>query len=104
MESAPRTKRYTKRSDLMYRRVADEGLVYDLKAGALHALNPLAREIWERCDGKHTSADIVDALLKKYDVKESTVRRHVRTTINELRKLNLLVNPELEDSVAGEES
>jgi hypothetical protein len=38
--------------------LAEEVLVYDLKRDRAHCLNLAAARVWEKCDGKHTVAEI----------------------------------------------
>jgi hypothetical protein len=38
--------------------LADEVLVYDLERDRAHCLNLAAARVWEKCDGKHTVAEI----------------------------------------------
>jgi hypothetical protein len=40
--------------------------------GAVHALNPTARLIWDLCDGNHTLADIEAALRDAFEVPAGT--------------------------------
>jgi hypothetical protein len=44
--------------DLVTTELDDELLVYDLRAHRAHALNPTAARVWQRCDGRHTIAEL----------------------------------------------
>ena len=48
--------------DLVTEEVADEVIVYDERTDVACRLNRSAALVWQKCDGKHTLADLVAAL------------------------------------------
>jgi hypothetical protein len=46
-------------------------LLYDPIADAVHVLNATADSVWEMCDGRHSPAEIVTELRKRYGGTES---------------------------------
>lgn len=78
------------RDDLLYRDLDDEGIIYDATKSKVHALNATAALIWRACDGEHTVEDIVEELLRRFDVDRDTARRDIRKTIKQFGTLGLL--------------
>jgi hypothetical protein len=57
----------------------------------VHVLNPTARFIWERCDGRHSAADIARALQASYALApEHDVEADVQRTLALLTAKELL--------------
>jgi hypothetical protein len=49
---------------LAMEQVHDELLVYDLDRDKAYCLNPMAAQVWKRCDGRTAPADMAKALQK----------------------------------------
>jgi hypothetical protein len=61
--------------------------------GAIHALNPTARLIWNLCDGAHTLADIEAELRQAFDVPpERDLAADVRATLALFQSKHLLAD------------
>jgi len=61
------------------------------QGGAIHALNPTARLIWDLCDGLHTVAEIEAALRAAFEVPaEADLQGDVRGTLQEFQRKRLL--------------
>jgi Coenzyme PQQ synthesis protein D (PqqD) len=78
------------RPDLSVRGVAGEVLVLDRAAHQVHQLNATAGFIWQHCDGRHTTAQIVDALVQAFEVDADTAQAAVRTALRRFAELGLL--------------
>ena len=50
------------------------------------ALNKTGTFVWKLCDGKKTVAEVVNRLVKEYDVEEKRAREDVAKLINLLKK------------------
>ena len=80
-----------KRSEAMSGRdLGDEYLFYDASGDSVHVLNGTAREIYLLCDGSRSVADLVRAIVERYEVEESEARKDIETVLNELSALGLL--------------
>lgn len=66
------------------------GVIVDPESGASYALNATGAEVWALCDGAHTEAEIVAALLERYEAGEDDVARSVTSLLAHLRNLGVL--------------
>jgi len=80
-----------RRSDVRVRVVDGETVVFDRRRGLIHALNPTAHFIWERCDGTATIADIAQQLAAAFVVDPQTAAADVAAFIAHLHAVELLV-------------
>ena len=75
-----------------HRSVADEGcLVVVPSRAAVEVLNPVGGKIYSMLDGKHTTDDIVRALVEEFDVNEDEARKDLDAFLDELRDNEMLV-------------
>ncbi len=59
--------------------------------GAIHALNPSARLIWDLCDGSHTAAEIEAALRAAFEVPaEHDLQTDIQRTLEVFLRKGLL--------------
>ncbi len=79
-----------RRSDLNYRTIDGETVILNRKDGRLHQLNATASFIWDCCDGNSNIAEIIDRLVRAYEVDSSTARKDVGEVLSKLRNSNLL--------------
>lgn len=74
------------RSDMELVEIDGEGLVFHGGTGYVHLLNPLAKLVWELCDGKGTvgesAAGIAEAFGTPREVVEKDMERILRTFAN----------------------
>ena len=54
-----------------------EGTLILVDGGQVFELNLLGADIWKLCDGRREPADIVDALLREYDVGREELEQDV---------------------------
>jgi PqqD family protein of HPr-rel-A system len=79
------------RPDVTARTVDGEVIVLDRTTNQVHHLNATAAFIWQRCDGRHTTPEIVTALVGAFDVDGATAQDAVTTALRQLQQLGLLV-------------
>jgi len=79
-----------RRSDVRVRVVDGETVVFDRRRGLIHALNPTAHFIWERCDGTATIADIAQQLAEAFGIEPQTAAADVAAFIAQLHAVELL--------------
>jgi len=95
VEQSPR-----RNSDTAYRAIGDEGgLVVQATASAVQVLNPVGSTIFALLDGQHSVAQIVEAVVREYDVSEEVARRDVGVFLDELAEKGLL--EEVSDGANG---
>lgn len=62
----------------------DIGTVTLIQGGMLHQLNLVGGMVWERCDGNHTLAQIVDELMKEFEVEREDLEADVEAFVEDL--------------------
>lgn len=72
-------------------RVIDgETILFNTQSNALHALNTVASEIWNFCDGKHSYKEIVDRLFDRFEASRQQIEKDVQKTLVQFQELELL--------------
>ena len=64
---ARKAKPIARKQGLVIQELPDEVLVYDLDRDRAHCLNQTAAFVWQRCDGKNTTAQIARTLGRRFD-------------------------------------
>ena len=68
MKEKDRQRKPLARKDgLVIQELPDEVLVYDLDSDRAHCLNQTAAFVWQRCDGRNTTAQITRKLGQQFD-------------------------------------
>ena len=87
------TVRYpTRRPDLEARTVDEEMVILDVKGSLVHRLNRSASDIWNRCDGQHSVADIAASLAAEYELTVETAMGDVQAALAEFDRLGLMAD------------
>jgi hypothetical protein len=72
--------------------LGEELLLLGADGNAVHVLNPTARWIWERCDGRQSAAEIAQALRASFVIEaEHDVLADVERTLGAFAAKGLLV-------------
>jgi hypothetical protein len=79
-----------KTKDTAHRVLSDEAIVVNFKNSFFYSLNPVGTFIWERCDGRHSLAQIAQELAAEYDVTPEEAARDCREFIDSLVEQGLL--------------
>ncbi len=66
-EKAPNAKPIARKQGLVIQELPDEVLVYDLDRDRAHCLNQTAAFVWQRCNGRTTTAQIARNLGQQFD-------------------------------------
>ena len=74
---------------ILVREVGQELLLLDTELDQIHQLNPTAKFIWQRCEGKSTE-EIAQLLMVDFDVDFKVARQDVARTLGTLRNLKLI--------------
>lgn len=61
--------------ELVFKHDGEEGVIFDPRTGKITYLNETAAFIYQRLDGKHTKAQIVDALVLHYTIARDDAER-----------------------------
>ncbi|NOY14145.1 MAG: pyrroloquinoline quinone biosynthesis peptide chaperone PqqD [Deltaproteobacteria bacterium] len=71
--------------------VENRGTVILMLSGMMHQLNLLGGMIWSLCDGSRTEAQVVDVLLREFDVEREVLAADVAEFIQELLQRGWLI-------------
>src|SRR2546421_8183742 len=66
-EKARNAKPIARKQGLVIQELPDEVLIYDLDRDRAHCLNKTAAFVWQRCNGKNSTAQIARTLGKQFD-------------------------------------
>jgi hypothetical protein len=66
-EKALNAKPVARKQGLVIQELPDEVLVYDLDRDLAHCLNTTAAFVWQRCNGRNTTAQIAQTLGRQFD-------------------------------------
>ena len=55
-----------------------------------HVLNPTARAIWELCDGRTTTDEMVDAICRVFAVPPDVAARDVELALDQMTRAGLV--------------
>jgi PqqD family protein of HPr-rel-A system len=78
------------RPGLLYRALADGGMIYDGESEQVHHLNATASLVWERCQGGATSAELAEGLCSRYAVEVAQAQADVERILQYLADARLL--------------
>ena len=81
------------RSDVLYRELADGGLIYDSVSKQVHHLNETAARVWQACQRGDEIQEMVEELVQNYSVDRHEARTDVEATLQCLKAGGLLVAP-----------
>lgn len=59
-----------RRDDLVITEVYNQLMLYSVEQGAVHVLNLSAKQIWDLCDGTHSSEQMAEALAAAFSVPD----------------------------------
>ncbi len=76
---------YVPHSDILKAREEDNVLLVITNSHALYFLNEVAKDFLNLCNGKRTLGDIVDTMLKEYDVEVDVLINDLMDIIQELQ-------------------
>jgi hypothetical protein len=70
--------------------VLEPGMVRNRHSGGIYQLNAVAGEIFARCDGRHTIAQLATFLQDTYGISATLAREDVRTQVMRLMAAGLV--------------
>lgn len=66
-----------KQKNIPYRKIEGNIYIVDPRKKRLHELNEVASFIWENIDGRNSWFDILDKILKNFDVKKDVATEDI---------------------------
>jgi hypothetical protein len=81
----------TKAADLVTRDIAGETVIVPVRRGAvdintLYVLNVTAAYLWSHIDGKRTPNDLVELLLRDFQIDRATAEADINDFLNSLQE------------------
>lgn len=83
--------KYKINQKLAYRKIQDEVYIVDVKNSLLYKLNPTATLVWESIKNGDSIDEIVDKIVREYEVDTKTASEDVKDLIVELEQKGLIV-------------
>jgi GeoRSP system PqqD family protein len=75
------------------RDAGDDGTLILVDSGQVFELNLLGAEIWKLCDGRRTVGDVVDDILRRYEVERDELWRDVLAFLDDMTERGWMVKP-----------
>jgi hypothetical protein len=84
-------RKYARRPGILASDIGDESLLFSADQETIHVLNPVAKLIWDLCDGTHTLQEIEQAIRAGFSASEDhDVLADVRQTLETFDAQGLL--------------
>ncbi len=80
-----------KRADIISSHIDDEVVMMSIESGEYYGLNPVASRIWEILETPYSFQQLIDILLKEFDVDREKCEKDVQTFLNQMIKKKLIV-------------
>lgn len=76
---------------ILWKAEEQETLIFDPDTGNILVLNPTASLIWQLCDGKHSTSQLVSEILQKFEeLNEETAKKDLTEFLSNAKKLELV--------------
>lgn len=87
---------YVKSPNVVWRAIAGESLLVPIRASAadlssIYSLNELGAFIWETLDGRRTVEEIIECVVREYDVLREEAERDVIEYLTTLEHIGVIV-------------
>jgi hypothetical protein len=92
----------TRSGDVTWRVIEGKCLLLHLGSGIYYTLDEVGRFIWESLDGKKPLGEILDEIVRKYDVDAGTARGDLLEMIRDLLEEDLACTGE--EEIGAQES
>ena len=82
---------YQLQKGLIIQKLDKETVIFDAEESVLYTLNETAAEIFKMIKKGLKEEEIVERMVKKYDVRKERVKKDVKELVEELKKRKILV-------------
>jgi hypothetical protein len=83
MDPVPDTARFSYDPSCAWRNIEGRVAIISSTAQRIRVLNEVASRVWELCSG-HTFAEVVDLIVREFDVTTNDARTDIAELLNEL--------------------
>jgi PqqD family protein of HPr-rel-A system len=73
-----------------FREAGEENVLYDRNSGEVHVLNETARAIWELCDGRTSTKEMVEAVCQVTSLHHDVVSEDVDRLLAEFDRVGVI--------------
>lgn len=77
-------------NNIIWREVKGEAVLLDPQEGRYFGLTKVACSFWDKVDGERTTGEIIDLLLKEYEVEKDVLTKDINELIDSLESGKLL--------------
>lgn len=78
-------------NNIIWREVKGEAVLLDPQEGRYFGLTKVACSFWDKVDGERTTGEIIDLLLKEYEVGKDVLTKDINELIDSLESGKLLL-------------
>jgi len=82
--------RYRQSNSVDWKKFEQESVLLDLSSGYYFRLNAVGTYIWSLLDGKHNLAEIVEEVVKRFEVSQRQAKKDISSFIQYLLDENLI--------------
>lgn len=83
--------KFIQNPDIIGSQIDDEMVMMDVEKGAYFGLDAVASFIWQTLEKPHSTQDIVDKILKDFEVSQKQCEEDIAPFIKHLSKANLVI-------------
>jgi hypothetical protein len=76
--------------DVMFSEVDGESVIMHMQSGRYFGLNSVSTDIWNHLENKVSFSELIEFLMKEYEVNKEQCTNETRNIINALLKLKFL--------------
>lgn len=76
--------------DVLFRELAGEAVLLDLKTQRYYGLDPVGTRIWQLLAESGRTADVLQAMLDEFDIDRAKLERDLQTFLDELEGVGLI--------------
>ena len=81
----------SKSKDVVQKEIESKSVLLDLDSGHYYSLNRTGTVIWSLIDGKNRIGEIIEQVVRKFDVDGSAASKDAESLIRDLEKEGLVV-------------
>lgn len=81
---------YKQAEQVEWRKFENESLLLNVDTGVYFRINEVASLIWENLDGQRTAEEIIQVIVKHFDVSETVALQDYQKFIKQLLENNLI--------------
>ncbi|MFH1213219.1 MAG: PqqD family protein [Candidatus Neomarinimicrobiota bacterium] len=85
---------YKRTEQVEWRKFENESLLLNVQTGTYFRINEVGSFIWENLDGKKTAENLINSIVRRFDVSEATARQDYQKFTEQLLQDKLIISAE----------